>query len=117
MTVRGRAEVLFEPGRDDEWRDLRLPLPDAGVTGPLPRCTDGTQEWRYDEAYRMMTHDEPRALVAVPVDGSRVTPGAMPVLGEYLDGSWAPRYYRDTPPRFVVSQVGRALRDVRVVEG
>jgi hypothetical protein len=113
VTIRGRAEVLFEPGQDDEWRELRLPLADA--TTVEPAADDPGGEWSYDAAYRVMTHDEPRALVAVPLDGSTVTSWRMPVEGELLEGSWSPRYYATTPRRFRVTKSGPRMSDVRVV--
>jgi hypothetical protein len=115
VTIRGNAQVLYEPGRDDEWRDARLPVLEGASAGPSAIGPDGREEWRYDAAYHAMTHDEPRALVAVPLDGSRVTSWRMPVEGEYLDGSWASSYYRGTPRRFKVVRAGRSLGDVFAV--
>ncbi|MET0146454.1 MAG: pyridoxamine 5'-phosphate oxidase family protein [Ilumatobacteraceae bacterium] len=116
ITVRGVARILFEPGQDDAWRDLRLPLPDPDGPGPVGQDDQGRDLYRYDEAYRQMTHDEPRALVAVSLDESTVTSWRMPIAGEPLGSTWASRYYRGEPRQYRVSTVGRGLRDVLVVD-
>jgi nitroimidazol reductase NimA-like FMN-containing flavoprotein (pyridoxamine 5'-phosphate oxidase superfamily) len=116
ITVRGEATIRFEPGDDDQWRDLRVPLPTSDRTGPLVVHPDGAEEWALVEGYRQMTWDEPRALVAVDLDRSTVTSWRLPVVGEPASAVWAARYYRDEPPRrFVVTEVGRSMADVRVV--
>jgi hypothetical protein len=112
VTITGRAQIRFEPGRDDEWRDRRLPL--AGdVTLVPPEDVEGA-EWSYDAAYRLITHDEPRALVAIPLEGSTVTSWRLPVVGEHVDTSWAQRYFAHRPRRFRVIATGRRMSDVRV---
>jgi nitroimidazol reductase NimA-like FMN-containing flavoprotein (pyridoxamine 5'-phosphate oxidase superfamily) len=113
VTIKGRAEILFEPGRDDEWRDLRLPLADTTTTAPP--VDEVGQEWSYDAAYRLITHSEPRALVAIPLAGSAVTSWRLPIEGEFVDGSWAPRYYEHEPRRFKVIASGPRMSDVRVI--
>jgi len=115
VTINGSATIEYEPGRDDEWRDLRLPLADRYTTGPSSLEEEWTEEWSYDAAYRLITHDEPRALVAVALDGADVTSWRLPIEGEYVDESWARRYYRNEPRRFRVVQSGKRMRDVRVV--
>ena len=72
-------------------------------------------EWSYQAAYHAMTHDEPRALVAVPLATATVTSWRMPVVGEHLSESWAARYYEGEPRRFRVVAVGKSLDDVKVV--
>jgi hypothetical protein len=113
VTITGTAEVVFEPGRDDEWRDLRLPLADASTTAPNDDVAG--QEWSYDAAYRLITADEPRALVAIDTAGATVTSWRLPLEGELVDGSWAPRYYEHQPRRFRVVTTGSRLGDVRVI--
>jgi nitroimidazol reductase NimA-like FMN-containing flavoprotein (pyridoxamine 5'-phosphate oxidase superfamily) len=113
VTITGTAKVLFEPGRDDEWRELRLPLADAATTEPVDDRVGG--EWSYDAAYRLITHDEPRALVSIALDSATVTSWRLPVEGELVDGSWASRYYEHQPRRFRVVKTGSRLADVRVV--
>ncbi|MFN0090091.1 MAG: pyridoxamine 5'-phosphate oxidase family protein [Acidimicrobiales bacterium] len=115
VTVRGEAVIVFEPGEDDRWRDLRLPVPTSDHTGPLVVGPDGVEEWTFDEAYRQMTHDEPRALVAVDLDRSLVTSWRLPIVGEPVAEAWAARYYRGQPRRFVVTQLAPSLAEVRVV--
>ncbi|MCU1345445.1 MAG: hypothetical protein JWL70_1711, partial [Acidimicrobiia bacterium] len=113
VTITGNAEILFEPGQDDAWRDLRLPLADGTTTAPADDHPGA--EWSYDAAYRLITSDEPRALVSVPLNGSAVTSWRLPEVGEYVDSSWAPRYYDQTPRRFRVITSGSRMSDVRVV--
>jgi hypothetical protein len=113
VTLHGIAEIVFEPGRDDEWRDRRLPLADASTTAPADDVPG--QEWSYDAAYRLITHDEPRALVAIPLDGSAVTSWRLPIEGELVEASWAARYYEHEPRRFRVVRSGPRMSDVRVV--
>lgn len=113
ITVKGEARIAFEPGRDDEWRDRRLPLTDETSVAP-PEDAPGA-EWTYDAAYHVMTHDEERALVAIPLAGSKVTSWRLPVEGEHLDGSWARKYFDGEPRRFRVTHSGPRMSDVRVV--
>jgi hypothetical protein len=113
VTIKGAATIVFEPGRDDEWRHLRLPLADSSTTEPSEG--DAGREWSYDAAYRLITHDEPRALVSLPLAGSEVTSWRLPMEGELVDGSWARRYYEHQPRRFRVTASGPRMSDVRVV--
>jgi nitroimidazol reductase NimA-like FMN-containing flavoprotein (pyridoxamine 5'-phosphate oxidase superfamily) len=114
VTVKGRAEIRFEPGQDDQWRDLRLPLRSPAWDGPtvLP---DGREEWNWNEAYTLMTRDEPRALVAIGLATATVTSWRMPYVGEYLDEAWARSYFREAPKRFKVSQLGDTPAEWRVI--
>jgi nitroimidazol reductase NimA-like FMN-containing flavoprotein (pyridoxamine 5'-phosphate oxidase superfamily) len=113
VLIKGQAQIIFEPGEDDKWRDLRLPLPSENSIAPS--MDEPGQEWSYDAAYREMTHDELRALVAIPLAGSTVTSWRLPVEGEYLDGSWASRYYENKPRRFKVVVSDALMSGVRVV--
>jgi hypothetical protein len=113
VTVTGRAEIVHEPGQDDEWRHLRIPLPDVNTTVPDEDAPGAV--WSYDAAYRLMTHDEPRALVAIPLEGSTVTSWRLPLEGEEVAGSWASRYYERQPRRFRILSTARRLTEVRVV--
>lgn len=115
VTIRGEAVIVHEPGEDDLWRDLRVPLPMSEHTGPIAVLADGTEEWTYDEAYRQMTHDEPRALVSVSISDSQMTSWRLPLEGEPASQAWASRYYSTEPRHFVVSQIGRSMYEVRVV--
>jgi Pyridoxamine 5'-phosphate oxidase len=115
ITVKGTAKVLFEPGQDDEWRDLRLPLPAEDWTGPTT-LPDGTVEWAWNEAYTEMTRDEPRALVALSLADSKVTTWRMPDVGEYLHETWKSEYHHRPPKRFKVKSLGPDPAAWRVVE-
>jgi nitroimidazol reductase NimA-like FMN-containing flavoprotein (pyridoxamine 5'-phosphate oxidase superfamily) len=115
IIVKGEAKVVYEPGQDDEWRDLRLPLATDYWEGPREQ-PDGTVEWNWNEAYTAMTRDEPRALVGIPLEGSRVTSWRMPAVGEYLHEAWSSSYHHAPPRRFRVTQLGESPDQWRVVE-
>jgi nitroimidazol reductase NimA-like FMN-containing flavoprotein (pyridoxamine 5'-phosphate oxidase superfamily) len=113
VTIAGEAEIRFAAGRDDEWRDVRNPPynPDYRPT-VLP---DGREEWSWLEAYSVVTSDQPRALVVVSLDRSKVTTFRMPLVGESVRGSWASRYYEGSTAEFVVSSIDDAREQVKVV--
>jgi hypothetical protein len=113
VTVVGPAEILYEPGQDDQWRELRLPLADDSTAAPAADVPGA--EWSYDAAYHLITYNEPRALVSIPLARAKVTSWRLPLEGEELAGSWAARYYDQEPRRFRVTAVGPRLGDVRVV--
>ncbi|HET6793609.1 MAG TPA: pyridoxamine 5'-phosphate oxidase family protein [Acidimicrobiales bacterium] len=81
VTVQGRAEVVHDVGRDDEWRDLYRRIAKRYVP---PEAAD---------AYVDDTIDQPRALIGVELATSRVTTWRMPVGDERQTGIWARRYY------------------------
>lgn len=83
VTVRGDARLVFEPGADDEWRELYRRIAKRYIPGEAA------------DAYVDETLDQPRALIAVPLTGSRVTTWRMPVGDERATGIWARRYYGD----------------------
>ena len=85
VTVRGEVEVLHPVGDDDAWRETYRDLA-ARYVG-----REGAD--RYVDA----TIDEPRALLAVPLDRARITTWRMPVRGEDPTGIWATRYYSAEP--------------------
>ena len=81
VTVQGAAELLHDLGEDDSWRDLyrriaRRYVPPEGA-----------------EHYIQETIDQPRALLRVPLAGSKVRTWRMPVQGEEFRGIWHDRYY------------------------
>lgn len=81
VALQGRAEFLFDIGRDDEWRDLyraiaKRYVPEAGA-----------------EHYVQETIDQPRALLAIPLAGAKVQTWRMPRQGEEYAGIWHQRYY------------------------
>jgi len=81
VLVEGRAEIAFEPGHDDEWRDLYRRI-------SLRYIDDQSTEYYITE-----TIDQPRALIAVDLATSKVTTWRMPLEGEPYTGIWAKRYY------------------------
>lgn len=79
VVVRGRVEVVFGLGHDEQWRDLYRRI--------ACRYVDA----RGADAYLHNTRDEPRALIALPLSGA--TTWRMPVKGENPRQVWADRYY------------------------
>ena len=81
VLIEGVAELVFDVGRDAEWRDLyrriaaRYVPPDAA------------------EAYISNTIDQPRGLYRVVLENSKVTTWRMPLEGEAPQGIWHERYY------------------------
>jgi PPOX class probable F420-dependent enzyme len=81
VVIEGRAELVFDLGRDDAWRDryrriARRYVPEEAA-----------------EAYVQNTIDQPRALFRVPLAGSAVRTWRMPVAEEDGTGIWHRRYY------------------------
>ncbi len=83
VVVRGTANVDYEVGNDDLWRDRYrriaqryIPVDDANA------YVDGTD-------------DQPRALCSVELDGAEVRSWRMPVEDEAYSGIWAKRYWTD----------------------
>ena len=74
LSVQGEARLVHDVGDDDAWRDLYRHI-----------------------AYRYVdnTIDQPRALLAVPLSGSKVTTWRMPLETEDQTGIWHRRYYLD----------------------
>jgi PPOX class probable F420-dependent enzyme len=83
VTVQGTARLVHDIGEDDVWRDRYRAI--AGRYIPPDAV----------EAYVTDTIDQPRALLAVPLTGSRVSTWRMPVNDEAATGIWATRYYLD----------------------
>ena len=99
VIVRGKADVVFEVGNDDAWRDRYrriaqryLPLDDANG------YVDGTD-------------DQPRALCAVILADAEVRSWRMPVGDEPYQGIWAKRYWTDDAK---IKQSAPALFDKNV---
>ncbi len=81
VTIQGTARLVHDIGADDVWREqyrdiARRYIPEDAV-----------------EAYVNDTIDQPRALLTVPLDNSRVSTWRMPVGTEKATGIWAKRYY------------------------
>ncbi len=85
VTVQGRAELLYAPGADDEWRDLYRSIASRYV--PVEQA----------EAYVQNTIDQPRALLGVSLvdPANKVLTWRMPVDEEDPTGIWARRYFLD----------------------
>ncbi len=81
VTIEGRARIVHELGEDDAWRDLYRRITRRYVS------PEGA------EAYIQSTIDQPRALIAVPLAGSKVRSWRMPIAGESHTGIWHRRYY------------------------
>ncbi len=87
VVLRGRVETVFPPGDDDCWRDVYRRITMRYVP----------PEW--GDAYLADTHDEPRALLGLPIDEAELTSWRMPArAGEDPLAVWAPRYYHRPPP-------------------
>ena len=81
VVVRGRAQIDFEVGNDDAWRDryrriAQRYLPDNDAN-----------------AYVDGTDDQPRALCSVTLSEAEVRSWRMPKTGENYQGIWAKRYW------------------------
>lgn len=81
VIIEGEAELVYDVGRDDEWRDQYRRIAGRYVD---PQAA---------EAYVRNTIDQPRALFRVLLAGSRVVSWRMPVEGEDTMGIWHERYY------------------------
>jgi PPOX class probable F420-dependent enzyme len=83
VTVQGTARLVHDVGEDDAWRDLYRAIAYRYVDKDVA------------DAYVDNTIDQPRALLAVPLSGSKVTSWRMPVETEDQTGIWHRRYYLD----------------------
>ena len=77
----GAAELVFDVGRDAEWRDRYRQIAERYV-GP-----DGAR------AYIENTIEEPRGLYRLDLRKARVKTWRMPTEGEAPEGIWHKRYY------------------------
>jgi nitroimidazol reductase NimA-like FMN-containing flavoprotein (pyridoxamine 5'-phosphate oxidase superfamily) len=80
VLVRGKIEIVHDLGHDDLWRDQYRRI----ACRYVPE--------READAYMRNTHEERRALLAMPLAGA--TTWRMPIEGEDPKGVWAPKYYR-----------------------
>jgi hypothetical protein len=83
LVAQGRAEIVYECGRDAEWRERYRRI--ARRYTP-PEAAD---------AYVDGTDDQPRALCALDLAQARVRTWRMPVGDEPYPGIWARRYWTD----------------------
>lgn len=81
VLVEGQAELVYDVGEDDRWRDQYRRIATRYV-GP-----DGA------EAYIRNTIDQPRGLYRVVLDNANVKTWRMPLAGEDGMGIWHDRYY------------------------
>lgn len=82
VVLRGSVRTIFPLGQDDEWRDVYRRITMRYVPS----------EW--GDAYLADTHDEPRALLGLPIADATLTTWRMPArAGEDPLAVWAPRYY------------------------
>jgi nitroimidazol reductase NimA-like FMN-containing flavoprotein (pyridoxamine 5'-phosphate oxidase superfamily) len=81
VIVEGAAELVYDVGNDDAWRDQYRRI--AG------RYVDPQGA----EAYVQNTIDQPRGLFRVPLATSKVSTWRMPLEGEDGMGIWHDRYY------------------------
>jgi PPOX class probable F420-dependent enzyme len=81
VTVEGRARIAYDLGRDAEWRPLYRRI----------ACRYVPEEGA--DHYIQETIDQPRALLAIPLEGSKVGTWRMPVADEPYSGIWHKRYY------------------------
>lgn len=83
VVVRGRADIVYDVGNDDAWRDRY-----RRIAGRYIPADDAN-------AYVDGTDDQPRALCAVDLAAAEVRTWRMPVAGEAYDGIWAKRYWTE----------------------
>jgi PPOX class probable F420-dependent enzyme len=81
VMIDGRAELVYDLGKDDAWRDRYRRIARRYVEADAA------------EAYVQNTIDQERALFRVPLAGSTVRTWRMPVGDEPGDGIWHSRYY------------------------
>jgi nitroimidazol reductase NimA-like FMN-containing flavoprotein (pyridoxamine 5'-phosphate oxidase superfamily) len=82
VVLRGSVETVHGLGQDDAWRDIYRDITLRYVP----------PEW--GDAYLTDTHDEPRALLGLPLAEASMTTWRMPSQpGEQPLAVWAPKYY------------------------
>lgn len=81
VIAEGEAELVYDVGHDDEWRDLYRQI--AGRYVP-PEAA---------EAYVQNTIEQPRGLYRLNLGAAVVKTWRMPVEGEAQEGIWHERYY------------------------
>ena len=82
VIIEGEAELVYDLGRDDAWRDLYRRI--------AKRYVDQDAA----EGYVQNTIDQPRALYRMALANARVKTWRMPVADEPAEGIWHQRYYR-----------------------
>ncbi len=82
VIVEGSAELVYDIGNDDEWRDLYRRIAKRYVSDDEA------------EAYVQNTIDQPRGLYRVALADATVKTWRMPLPGEAPEGIWHQRYYQ-----------------------
>ena len=88
IIIEGTAELLYDVGADEEWRELYLRTARRYVP------PEGA------EAYIRDTINERRGLYRVVLADAKVRSWRMPVTGEAGEGIWHARYYNDPNLQF-----------------
>ena len=83
VLAEGRAELLYDIGQDDSWRDLYRRIAERYVS---PDAAD---------AYIRNTIKQPRGLYRLSLADARVTSWRMPLQSEPGEGIWHHRYYEE----------------------
>ena len=84
VVARGIAQLEFEVGSDDEWRDVYRDI----TMRYVPES--------FGEAYLSDTSEEPRGLWSLDLQAARVDTWRMPTeAGEDRLAVWASKYYHD----------------------
>ncbi|NJN53039.1 MAG: hypothetical protein HC809_16020 [Gammaproteobacteria bacterium] len=83
VIVEGRAELVYDVGNDDRWREQYRRIASRYVP---PAAAD---------AYVRNTINEPRGLYRVRLDSATVRTWRMPLTDEPQEGIWHSRYYQD----------------------
>lgn len=81
VLVEGEAELVYDVGQDDAWRDQYRRIAGRYVPGDAA------------EAYVQNTIEQPRALYRMALGTSKTSSWRMPVEGEEGMGIWHSRYY------------------------
>jgi PPOX class probable F420-dependent enzyme len=82
VIVEGTAELVYDIGHDDEWRDLYRRIAKRYVADDEA------------EAYVQNTIDQPRGLFRTVLAEARLKTWRMPLPGEAPEGIWHQRYYQ-----------------------
>ena len=81
VVVRGKANIDFEVGNDDAWRDRYRRIASRYI-----------DEWN---EYVDGTDDQPRALCSIVLKDADVRTWRMPIDDEPYQGIWAKRYWTE----------------------
>ena len=88
VMIEGVAELLYDVGADDEWRDLYLRMAKQYVPDDDA------------EAYLQNTISERRDLFRIKLAEAKVRSWHLPLADEAGEGIWHQRYYQDPKTEF-----------------